>query len=756
MSVNDPHSNNISDGSSVNLPAVSGTGGHLTAMPTNAIGWNGSTAGEEELNLKRLFHALRRRWLIASLTGMIAAISLVGVLYFAFPVSFEAESLVRVRRDKQTVLSKRDFGNNMHDYETFKKTQAALMKSTFVINAALRKPGLAQLPMIKREEDQAVWLAENMRVANPQNSEILSITLKGEDREDIKKLVDAVVDSYLQEIVQSEREADLERLDILKRTSRKHMQDIKEKQELIAKLAQEVGSPDSDEAELKHRLEFDALMRMKSRRDELEETVQQVQADLIVLGRRAEVAYTPTEYEIEDYLDTDPWYADAKVRLVLAQNEQRTMAARGGAPSPRLQLELQAAYAEVQRIKTQLRPRIVDRIRRLAGHDESKTTDLMSMLQTQNSIYGEQLKRVHENYLKQSETLEESIGSSAELELRKTELDNMSRMMETVSTEMETVDLNLKTKPRISKIQPAIVPEISDWILRFTLFGIAFAVTLGGTAFGVAMLEYQARRVNVTDDINMETSIHVVGSLPALHSPRVWPFGGLRGSTLESALTECIDSVRTALLCRDTNNPVDVVMVTSATAQEGKTTVANQLAISLARTGRRTLLVDGDLHNPQQHYLFRLPFGPGFCELLRKEATLDEVVQHVSVEGLSFINTGYNDPASLQALASDQVQKVLGQLRSEFDFIVIDTGPVLVGADSLLLGQHADTSLVSVRRDVSRIPKINEACDRLRAVGVDVMGAVISGVGVEFRPAQFGANVDIDDQEQSEGDIFEV
>ena len=86
----------------------------------------------------------------------------------------------------------------------------------------------------------------------------------------------------------------------------------------------------------------------------------------------------------------------------------------------------------------------------------------------------------------------------------------------------------------------------------------------------------------------------------------------------------------------------------------------------------------------------------------------------------------------------------------------LDTGPVLVGADSLLLGQHADTSLVSVRRDVSRIPKINEACDRLRAVGVDVMGAVISGVGVEFRPAQFGANVDIDDQEQSEGDIFEV
>ena len=213
----------------------------------------------------------------------------------------------------------------------------------------------------------------------------------------------------------------------------------------------------------------------------------------------------------------------------------------------------------------------------------------------------------------------------------------------------------------------------------------------------------------------------------------IWPFGGLRGSSLEAVLIESIDSIRTALLCSNGDQPVNVVMITSATAQEGKTTLAGQLAISLARSGRRTLLVDADVHNPQQHYVFGVPFGRGFCELLRQEGSLDELVQHVSVEGLSLVPAGYCDQASLRALASENMQKLIAQFRAEFDFIVIDSGPVLVGADPLLLGQHADTVLLSVRRDISRLPKINEACDRLRTVGVNIMGAVLSGAGVEYR-----------------------
>ena len=313
-------------------------------------------------------------------------------------------------------------------------------------------------------------------------------------------------------------------------------------------------------------------------------------------------------------------------------------------------------------------------------------------------------------------------------------------------TEMDALDLELKKRPRIQVIERAHVPSVNDWVFKYGIIVVVSTAILGGTVFGVAFWDYQAWKISASNDLTGITSIRVVGSLPTLdrRGGSMLPWGGLNGSALESVLIESIDSVRTAILCGNGDHPLNVVMVTSPTAQEGKTTLAGQLAISLARSGRRTLLVDADVHNPQQHYVFGVPFGRGFCELLRREVQLDEVVQHVSVEGLSLIPAGYCDQASLRALTSSSVQDLFNKLRSEFDFIVLDSGPVLVGADPLLLGQHADTTLLSLRRDVSCIPKINEACDRLRAVGVSIMGAVLNGARVEMRRSKLELTYDED------------
>ena len=90
---------------------------------------------------------------------------------------------------------------------------------------------------------------------------------------------------------------------------------------------------------------------------------------------------------------------------------------------------------------------------------------------------------------------------------------------------------------------------------------------------------------------------------------------------------------------------------------------------------------------------------------------------------------GYRDGSTDQALASDVVGKLLAELRQRFDLVVIDTGPVLTSPDAMLLGQHVDGAVISVRRDVSRLPKVTEACNRLRSVGVQIAGAVVNGAG---------------------------
>ena len=110
---------------------------------------------------------------------------------------------------------------------------------------------------------------------------------------------------------------------------------------------------------------------------------------------------------------------------------------------------------------------------------------------------------------------------------------------------------------------------------------------------------------------------------------------------------------------------------------------------------RKFVLIDGDVHNPQQHEVFGIPFSQGLCELLRDDVNVENVVHAVGVEGLWLLSSGYCDSASLQAMAGDPMTKIMSELKSQYDFIVIDSGPVLTGADPLLLGQLADVTLLS-------------------------------------------------------------
>jgi capsular exopolysaccharide synthesis family protein len=169
-------------------------------------------------------------------------------------------------------------------------------------------------------------------------------------------------------------------------------------------------------------------------------------------------------------------------------------------------------------------------------------------------------------------------------------------------------------------------------------------------------------------------------------------------------------------------------MVTSPSEREGKTTLASQLATSLARAGRRVLIMDADVRRPTQHQLFEQPLTPGLAEVLRDEANLDDVIRPTPANGLWMITAGQCDFDAIQSLAKEGLKEAFASLRPDFDFIVVDAGPVLGMADTLLIGQHSDAALLSVLRDVSQAPKIYEAQRRLASVGVNLLGAVMQGV----------------------------
>jgi capsular exopolysaccharide synthesis family protein len=259
-------------------------------------------------------------------------------------------------------------------------------------------------------------------------------------------------------------------------------------------------------------------------------------------------------------------------------------------------------------------------------------------------------------------------------------------------------------------------------------------VLLGTVAFFLPMIAicwWDARAQTITSaaDVGHLLGPRVIGSLPILPRRALRRLHGheSRGSPWTSSLRESVDGVRTLLLRISDLEPARLVLVTSAIRGEGKTTLATQLATSYARAHCRTVLVDFDLRSPAVHRAIGLPVAPGVSELLRGKATVEEVLQPSAQDDLWAVGAGECDEEALLALPQTGVAEFLGRLREEFDFVVVDSGPVLPVADALVIGRHVDIAVLAVMRDVSQAPKILAAYERLTALGIRVLGAIVTG-----------------------------
>jgi len=195
----------------------------------------------------------------------------------------------------------------------------------------------------------------------------------------------------------------------------------------------------------------------------------------------------------------------------------------------------------------------------------------------------------------------------------------------------------------------------------------------------------------------------------------------------QSAMLEAIESLRVMLLHAARKDNLRIFVVTSPEGGEGKTSLACQLAASLARSGHKTLLIDSDLRDPAVHEHFEVSRGPGLSEVLRGEAVADTVIHPTMLEGLAILPAGLADRTSIQALTGDSLPRLLTLLKEHFEFILIDSSPVLPVADTMQLAQHADAVLLAALRGVSRLPALYAAQQRLATLGIRILGAVLAG-----------------------------
>ena len=312
-----------------------------------------------------------------------------------------------------------------------------------------------------------------------------------------------------------------------------------------------------------------------------------------------------------------------------------------------------------------------------------------------------------------------SLGTAnADIENRKAEIDQLARVTDQIGLQLESSSIDITSPARVNLVEEASVPGGDTRKKRILLAALAGVAGMGLGGAIVVLLEYMTNKLNVPDEMSKRGGLRLIGSIPRLNRSRK--------RAANSQLVESIDSIRTFVL-QSGREPPKVILVTSPGEHEGKTTFAAQLAASLARADKRTLLLDGDLRHPTVHLSLQVEAGPGFAELLRGEMKPDEVIQPTSIDRLFVVAGGAADEAAVNALARTELANAIKSFRNSFDIVVIDSGAVSMFVDALLIGQQSDVAIVSSMIDVSRVHQIVSAADRLRSAGVRILGGVVNG-----------------------------
>ena len=369
-------------------------------------------------------------------------------------------------------------------------------------------------------------------------------------------------------------------------------------------------------------------------------------------------------------------------------------------------------------------PVIQDLKARIAGLDQRLKDQIETLLTSTKTDYEIARGREQSLYSNIQQLKQQSIELSRqtlELEKLRRAYDQDKTFFEQMVARSKEVDLSANvTMNNVSVVQPAQVPGAPfrpnlPLILGASLItGLALGV---GSALGLTFLDQTMR---TPDQIERYLNLDVLTAVPKFKE----------GS--KNVLRESFQALRTALLLASRSEGCQIVMVTSATPSEGKTTVSFNLARVLASGGERVLLIDGDLRRPRLHRLVSSKNVRGLTSVVLGEREVRDVITALAdVPNLDVVTSGPLPPNPPELFSKSSFAAMLEGVRKDYDWVVIDTPPVVSVTDAVICSRVVDMALLVVQYGGPRRQLIREALKNLRRSGVHIPGAVINRVDVE-------------------------
>lgn len=191
---------------------------------------------------------------------------------------------------------------------------------------------------------------------------------------------------------------------------------------------------------------------------------------------------------------------------------------------------------------------------------------------------------------------------------------------------------------------------------------------------------------------------------------------------------ESLRSLHTSLHFTVPESINNIVMISGPSPAVGKSFIAANLAVVMAQSGKKTLLIDGDMRKGHLHRYFGHKNQAGLSSLLSAQSTIEESVQRQVVDNLDFVSRGPSPPNPSELLLAQRFSDLMQDFVAQYDIVIIDTPPVLAVADALIVGKIAGSSLMAVRFGLNPTAEIRSALKRFEDNGVTIKGAILNAV----------------------------
>jgi capsular exopolysaccharide synthesis family protein len=255
---------------------------------------------------------------------------------------------------------------------------------------------------------------------------------------------------------------------------------------------------------------------------------------------------------------------------------------------------------------------------------------------------------------------------------------------------------------------------------------------MGALALAVGLVlcvEYLDNRIKTPAELKDHLHLPFLGMVPALFGEEAKK--PLISKAVAPGFIESFGTLRTNVLFSAVHDGGRSIAVTSTGPGEGKTVVAGNLAIALTQSGQRVLLIDGDMRKPRVHETFSVPLQPGLSNVLVGKAKASEAVRGSGVPGLWLLPAGLLPPNPAVLLGSKRFSDLVASLALNFDWVIVDTPPVLAVTDSSVIANLVTGVVFVVGADMTSRQAAQRAIEQLEQAHAKFIGAVLNRVNLK-------------------------